>query len=183
MDGHPLGAIWPADDEDSIQIREVYSRYGLAMSQAQVLEHGMVNTIMVMRLLPTMLQHRDRAEWEAAFDHFYDVELAKTFGNMLRGIAALPKFPADLLDRLRIAKERRDHLAHRFFREHDLDFMSRPGRTSMIAECENLIELFTDLDRAIEAWATPQRERYGITKDWIDERMSEAEREAGARHA
>jgi len=46
----------------------------------------------------------------------------------------------------------------------------------------DLIELFTDLDRAIEAWAMPERERYGITKDWIDERMFEAERDAGARH-
>jgi hypothetical protein len=183
MQGYSRGAIWPAEDIDSIEIREVYARYGLAMSQAQVLEHGMVNTVMVMRLLPTMTQHGDRTEWEAAFDRFYDDELAKTFGNMLQGIATLPDIPTRLMDRLRAAKERRDHLAHRFFREHDIDFMSPPGRTAMIAECEDLIELFTDVDRAIENWAAPQRERYGITKKWIEERVAEAQREANARGA
>jgi hypothetical protein len=37
LDGYPRGAIWPNEDDESVQIREVYSRYGLAMYRAQVL--------------------------------------------------------------------------------------------------------------------------------------------------
>lgn len=40
MDGHEPGSIWPTGSFEEEQIREVYSRYGLAMYMAQVLEHG-----------------------------------------------------------------------------------------------------------------------------------------------
>jgi hypothetical protein len=179
--GFEPGAIWPADDPKSVQIREVYSRFGLAMYMAQVLEHGMVNALLVLRLLPTMQDYADRRSWDEAFERFYDAELAKTYGNMVRALedAALP---SDMLDRLRAAKSERDHLAHRFFREHDLDFMTLSGRTKMIAECEDLVELFQTLDRDLEAVVEPERNRFGITPEWIDEhvRLMEAEARSAA---
>lgn len=173
MDGYPPGAIWPAEDKDSIQIREVYSRYGLAMYQAQVLEHGMVNAVIIARMLPTMRNHSDKAAWEDAFDRAYDVELAKTFGNMLRALEALG-LPDDLMARLRAAKIERDHLAHRFFREHDEDFLGRAGRTRMIAACEDIIERFAAIDAELETVMQPLRERHGITAEWIETQMAAA---------
>jgi hypothetical protein len=142
------------------------------MSQAQVLEHGIVNTMLVFCLMPTMGAHATEESWQAAFDRFYDAEFGKTFGNMLKGLASIKDFPSDLLERLRGAKVERDHLAHRFFREHDMDFMTREGRTRMIAECEDLIERFGELDQMIEAFAHEQREKYGFTKEWIDEKVT-----------
>lgn len=173
MDGYSKGAIWPASDEDSVQIREVYSRYGLAMYQAQVLEHGMVNAVIVARMLPKMRDHSDRSAWEDAFDRAYDVELAKTFGNMLRALEPL-ELPEGLIGRLRVAKSERDRLAHRFFREHDEDFLSRSGRTVMIAECEDAIEMFTVIDADLEEHMRPQRERHGITSEWIERHLAAA---------
>lgn len=173
MKGYPPGAIWPTEDEDSMQIREVYSRYGLAMSQAQVLEHGMVNAVIIGRILPTMRQHPDRSSWENAFDQAYDSEFAKTFGNMLRALEPLA-LPADLMVRLHDAKVERDRLAHRFFREHDENFLCRSGRTRMIAECEDIIERFTTIDADLEAFMRPQSERYGITSEWVESHLSAA---------
>lgn len=173
MDGYPPGAIWPAEDEDSFQIREVYSRYGLAMYQAQVLEHGMVNAVIIARVLPAMRNHSDKAAWEDAFDRVYDVELAKTFGNMLRALEPLG-LPDDVIARLRAAKIERDHLAHRFFREHDEDFLSRAGRTRMIAACEDIIARFAAIDAELETVMQPLRERLGITAEWIETHMAAA---------
>jgi hypothetical protein len=173
MNGYPPGAIWPAEDKDSVQIREVYSRYGLAMYQAQVLEHGMVNAVIIARMLPTMHGYTGRSAWEGAFDRAYDAELAKTFGNMLRALEPLD-IPASLLERLRGAKSERDRLAHRFFREHDEDFLGRSGRTRMIAECEVAIELFSAIDADLEEHMRPQREKYGITSEWIEEHVAVA---------
>lgn len=178
MEGYPPGSIWPASDFDACQIREVYSRFGLAMFQAQVLEHGIVNALLVLRLMPTMNDYSDRQDWEAAFDRFYDVELSKTFGNMLKALQLLEDFPPDLIERLRSAKVERDYLAHRFFREHDMDFMTPEGRTKMIVECERLVELFQALDREVEGFVAPQRERFGITPEWIDEHVALMEKEA-----
>jgi hypothetical protein len=182
MDGYPPGSIWPADDEDAVQIREVYSRYGLAMYQVQVLEHGMVNAVIVGRMLPTMRRHPNRSAWEDAFDRAYDIELAKTFGNMLRALETL-NFPEELLKRLRSAKTERDRLAHRFFREHDRDFLSRAGRTRMIAECEDAIEMFSTIDADLEERIRPQRERHGITSEWIERHLAAALTAASARDA
>lgn len=173
MNGYPPGAIWPAEDAVSVQIREVYSRYGLAMYQAQVLEHGIVNAVIIARMLPTMRQYPDRTEWEKAFEQAYDLELAKTFGNMIRALEALA-LPDNLMGRLRQAKTERDRLAHRFFREHDENFLGPSGRTRMIAECENAIEQFSATDAELEAFMRPQRKRYGITQDWVEAHVAAA---------
>lgn len=171
MDGYPPGSIWPADDEDVVQIREVYSRYGLAMYQAQVLEHGIVNAVIIARILPMMRGYPNRSAWEDAFDRAYGIELAKTFGNMLRALDTL-NLPDELLERLRGAKAKRDRLAHRFFREHDVDFLSRVGRTRMIAECEEAIEMFSVIDADLEELIRPHREQHGITSEWIERHLA-----------
>lgn len=173
MDGFPPGAIWPADDPKSAQIREVYARYGLAMYQAQVLEHGVVNAVIIARVLPTMSNYADRRAWEESFDRAYDSELAKTFGNMLRALEPLG-LSDEIMVRLRGAKRERDRLAHRFFREHDENFLSQGGRTTMIAECEAAIESFSTVDADLEGHMRPLRERYGITEEWIEKQVAAA---------
>lgn len=173
MHDYAPGSLWPVTNEDDRQIREVYARYGLAMYQAQVLEHGLVNTLMIFRLLPTMKEYTDRYAWESAFDTFYSVETGKTFGNILKVIQLINNFPSDLLKKLRSAKSERDYLAHRFFREHDVDFMNFDGRIKMIVECERLIDLFQMLDKEIGGFARPYRERYGITSEKIRELMDQ----------
>lgn len=143
------------------------------MYQAQVLEHGMVNAVIVARMLPTMREHPDRSSWEVAFDRAYDAELAKTFGNMLRALESVG-LSCDLLTRLRTAKVERDRLAHRFFREHAENFLSRSGRTCMIAECEEAIESFGALDAELEELTRPRREQHGITAEWLDRLLAVA---------
>lgn len=174
MDSFPPGAIWPATDFDEVQIREVYSRYGLAMYMAQVLEHGMVNAAIVMGTLPTMRSHPDEASWHATFDRAYENGLALTYGNMLRQLEAIAEFPRPLLDRARAAKEDRDVLAHRFFRQNDLAFMNPAGRTAMIAECEERVELFKSLAEDIDAFIAPIQAKHGISQEWIERAMEQS---------
>jgi hypothetical protein len=84
-----LEAIWDVSDPESALIREVYARYGLAMYMAQVLEHAIVNALLVLRFLPTRPVHNSKESWESAFDDFYIGEFGKTFGNMLKTLALL----------------------------------------------------------------------------------------------
>ncbi len=174
MEGYPPGAIWPASGTDEVQIREVYSRYGLAMYMVQVLEHGMVNAAVVMRTLPSLRSHPNEARWHAAFDHAYETGLARTYGNMLKQLDAISEFPRSLLERLRDAKEDRDVLAHRFFRQHDLAFMNPDGRTTMIAWCEDRVELFQALSEEVDALIAPIRERHGISQEWVERAIEQS---------
>lgn len=168
MQGYAPGSIWPVTDTDEELIREVYSRYGLAMYMAQVLEHGMVNAVIIMHTLDTRRSHADEESWLVAFDAAYESGLAKTYGNMLRQLETLNGFPPDLLARLRAAKEDRDVLAHRFFRQNDVAFLNPRGRTAMIVWCEDRIELFKALSDEVDAFLEPIQERHGISKEWIE---------------
>lgn len=161
--------IWPVIDSEDAQVREVYSRYGLAMFMAQALEHGMVNAMLVLRLLPTVDSFTDRESWNVAFDEFHDAHFAKTFGNMIRALERISAIPDQLITRLRNAKIHRDRLAHRFFRDHAENFSSDHGRVLMIADCERLIELFRGIDAEIDALTLGVRTQFGIT----DERVRE----------
>lgn len=164
MNGHPPGAIWPTVEFDDIQIREVYARFGLSMYMAQVLEHGMVNAIVVMKMLPTARTHANNADWQCAIDNAFETGLARTYGNMVRQLETLPEFPPELLMRLKAVKDDRDILAHRFFRQNDMAFMNRGGRTSMIAWCEERAETFRALSDEIDSFLAPIQEQYGLTE-------------------
>lgn len=170
---NPTESIWPVEDDESALIREVYARYGLAMYMAQVLEHGIVNALLVLRFLPTRAHHKSKEVWEFAFDDFYSGELGKTLGNMVRTLSALEVVPEQIIGQLRTAKVTRDVLAHRFFRDNDLKFMTQSGRVEMIEFCEKAAEEFRSVDRELEAYCKPYRVRFGMTDQWIDEKCSE----------
>jgi hypothetical protein len=178
MQGYPPGGIWPVDDFDGAQTREVYARYGLAMYMVQVLEHGMVNAAIMLRTLPTMSAHPDATSWQDAFDQAYEAGLARTYGNMLKQLEAIGEFPRPLLERLRSAKEDRDVLAHRFFRQNDIAFINSDGRTHMIAWCEQRVELFQSLSDEIDAFVMPVCARYGLSKEWLDAKVDQYVKEA-----
>lgn len=171
MIGYEPGAIWPVNNPDEVQIREVYSRFGLAMYLAQVLEYGLVNVMAVFSIIPKRKTYCNNCEWEAAHDDFYKEELGNTFGTIMKKLQKMEVIPSELMARLWEAKEKRDYLAHRFFREHDKDFFVKEGRASMILECETIITIFSNLDHEIENMISPIREQYGITTVKIEEAL------------
>ncbi|MEO7384783.1 MAG: hypothetical protein ABIU18_07605 [Novosphingobium sp.] len=170
--------VWPVDDPESELIREVYARYGLAMFMAQVLEHAIVNMLLMLRFLPTRPDYTNAASWEGAFDDFCAGEFGKTFGNMLRTLESLELVPAVLLARLRQAKNVRDCLAHSFFRDNDLAFMTQQGRAQMIAFCDDAVGEFKAIDIEIDELCASQRDRYGITIEWLEQKFMEMQAQA-----
>lgn len=169
----PTDLIWPADDPESEVVREVYARYGLAMYSAQVLEHAIVNMVIVLRFMPTRSTHQSQESWEAAFDDFCIGEFGKTLGNMLRTLEKLNIVPEPLIERLRRAKEIRDVLAHRFFRKHDWDFMKQDGRAEMIVYCERAVEEFKAIDAELDTLCLSFLNQFGLTDECIKARYAE----------
>ncbi|WP_168727376.1 hypothetical protein [Sphingomonas sp. CCH10-B3] len=177
-----LEAIWDVSDPESALIREVYARYGLAMYMAQVLEHAIVNALLVLRFLPTRPVHNSKESWESAFDDFYVGEFGKTFGNMLKTLDSLCILPPEIILKLRAAKSTRDMLAHSFFRDHDLQFITQSGRVAMIDVCEAAIAEFKAADDELDAFCAPFRLRFGMTDEWIDQKFRELEAQAHEAH-
>ena len=179
---NPLESIWDAEDPESTLIREVYARYGLAMYMAQVLEHAVVNALLILQFLPTRPDHKSKESWESAFDDFYDGEFGRTFGNMLKTLDGLNILPPALISKLRAAKSTRDRLAHSFFRDRDLQFFTQSGRVSMIDDCEVAIAEFKAADGELEAFCAPFRLRFGMTDEWIEQKVRELETQAYETH-
>ena len=163
-------------DTESDDIKEVYARFGLALYCAQVLEHGIVNALVVVDLIPSR-RHlgRSKAEWEAAVDAFMGFHFDHTMGKLMHDLRSVSKIPTDLDELLKRALRKRNWLAHEFFRERATEFLTSTARDQMLTEVDECRDLFKAADEALENVVKPLRSAAGIT-DEILEREYEAMR-------
>src|SRR5438034_11431655 len=112
-------------------IREVYAYFGLAAYFGQVLEHGIVNAMVILRL-----PNRDRFT-RGDIDAFMDQQFENTLGKLIKTLRAEIALPADLEGILKQALKLRNWLCHDYFRERAREFMTEAGRAGMLAELED----------------------------------------------
>ena len=160
-------------DRDAL-VRDTYAHYGLAMYQAQVLEHGIVNAMLCARM-----PDRDRIT-RADIDAFRDRQFEKTLGALLRELGKHVEVPPDVADALTRALRLRNVLAHDYFRERATVFMTDEGCLAMIAELETYRETFSEADVRLAELVRPIRERFGVTDDRIQAESDEMLRGAEA---
>ena len=110
-----------SDAPDDELVKEVYAYFGLCMYMAQVFEAGLINILTALEAAASSQPTRRN------FDRLYVKHEALTFGNLLKGLEKHNFLPMDLLVEARKVKSLRDHLAHRYFREHVLDSMTIGG--------------------------------------------------------
>lgn len=107
----------------------------------------------------------DRNQHQVAFDAFMNDQFAQTMGNMIKRVRVLPEFDDDLIARVIAAKERRNSLAHHYWRERSVSFMTARGRTEMQKELWRDGDDFMQLDRDVEAATRASREKLGATDE------------------
>ncbi|WKZ29362.1 MAG: hypothetical protein QY323_01370 [Patescibacteria group bacterium] len=163
----------PVCDETE-EVKEVYAYFGLAVYAAQCLEHGLVNAMVCLRLIP---ERRSKvstvSEWEKEVDAFYDNEFRKTLGQMVSAFRQYVEMPADLIAGLTNALEIRNWLSHRYFRERAEDFMFPEGRKKMLVELLSSAETIRATDRQLESFIAPLLQKYRITQELLDEMRSQ----------
>ena len=103
-------------DDESEDIKEVYARFGLALYCAQVLEHGIVNALVVVDLIPSR-RHlaRSKAEWEVAVDEFMGLHFDHTMGKLMYDLRSISQIPADLDNLLKRALKKETGSLMNFF--------------------------------------------------------------------
>ncbi len=157
------------DDPESEHIKEVYARFGLALYCAQVLEHAIVNALVVVDLIPAR-RHlaRSKDEWAAAVDAFMGRHFEHTMGHLMRDLRSVTTIPSDLDDLLKRALKNRNWLAHEFFRERATEFLTATGREQMLAEVDECRDLLKAADDALENVIKPLLEAAGITDEILE---------------
>jgi len=163
-------------DDASWDRRETFAYFGFASYQVSVPETGLAHALLWSNFLTrvgkeyraTKGQGFDRAGYEAAFDKFMEQQFDQTMGNLLQQSNSVPELSAELKSRIRRAKERRDFLAHRFWRERCIEFATESGREKLRSELKSDAELFEQLDREVNEAMKVVRVKLGVKEEWLE---------------
>src|SRR5947209_1245642 len=117
-----------AMDDGNYHTREVYAHFGLAVYQAQVLEHGVVNLLTLAKIFP------DPAATREMFAPVMEQHFAQVFGRLAKEVAPYLGKDTELLTDLKDAVSVRNHLVHRYWREKIGLTLTARGKNRMIAE-------------------------------------------------
>jgi predicted lipoprotein len=150
----------PAPSDDVV--RDTYAHFGLAIFRAQVLEHGIVNAMVILRF-----RQKDRLS-RSDIDAFMDQRFENTLGRLIALLKADVSVPAHLKRQLNEALGLRNLLAHRYFRERAEQFMSEAGALSMQHELQAAQEVFRAADRALTSLVQPIADANGLTAERIE---------------
>lgn len=163
-------AITMTEHDDSEHVKEVYARFGLAVYCAQVLEHGLVNALVILDLIPSRLHlARSLDEWRTEADAFMDRHFEATMGRMMKNLHDITQVGTDLESLLRDALKKRNWLVHDYFRERATEFMSSAGREHMLREVDECRDLFQSAEQRLEGVVAPLRSKAGITDELLEQ--------------
>ena len=166
------------DNSDGEHNKTVYAYFGLAIYASQVLEHGLVNALLVLDLIPKASAIATPETWADKVDSFYETEFKRTLGSLVRRLRDVTTVSNELEELLRRALEKRNWLSHHYFRERAMEFLSVTGRDQMITELEEVRELFDAADKALDAVMKPIRQQYGYTDELLAKTEEEMLRQA-----
>ena len=156
------------------QARDTFAHFGLAMYLAQVLEHGVVNALVILRLPERGQMSRQD------IDDFMEGRFQKTLGTLLRQLKSeIGSIPGGLDLMLSGALRLRNFLAHDYFRERAEQFVTRGGCGQMIRELQDYQELFDKADKLLGDALAPLRNEHGITDAMLDEEYKKMCRSLG----
>lgn len=166
--------------DESDHCKEVYAHHGLAMFRAQCVEQSIVQLLIFFDFFRKNVSGYTTLEkWEQDFDAFDQALSAKTMGQLMKHLASLGAVDPSLEPLLFDALAKRNHLAHRFFVDHALNFLSAPGRDSMIQELETAGELFNKIEDTLNPITYELCEKYGLTQEKLKEIERKLFAEAG----
>ncbi len=155
--------------------KEIYAFFGLASYSAQVIEAGVINLAVVLRVPEVNVITRDQ------FDELYNSLGKRTFGQLLKIAKPLIEL-SDTEERiLDEALELRNMLIHRYFSERAEEFMSRAGQNDMKVELQSIIGKFTEADNIIERIYLPLWKKYGVTEEFVESEMERVYKDAALR--
>lgn len=147
--------------------KELYAFFGLAFYKANVLEHGVLNLAVALLAQGELeITVNDVKKLYESFD-------TKTFGHVLRVAKERYSFSKEFSLSLDQALAYRNHLAHGFFKKHDIDHMSASGRRRMIDELIDMWVHFAKVDKIMDEYWVSAWEEHGVTKEWIEKQMLE----------
>ena len=149
-------------DSEAEQIKEVYTRFGLAVYMANCLEHQLAIT------LASQYGPGPTRITGAEFDDLLERKLSKTMGQLVRELGELADMSDDEEQRWQQAVSNRNWLAHGYFRERATDIFCEAGRVTMIQELQEAADSFMALDHILTEGTMEWAEPMGINRPFAN---------------
>jgi hypothetical protein len=168
----------PDDEYDTgTDTKTLYALFGLAIYKANVLEHTLVNTLAIARLI-TAAEQGERLISDPWAQGFKDM-MGKLIRRAEPHVSAYPEVVNDLTHSLK----RRNFLVHHFWRERIQETVAEAGRTRLGADLRADCRLFAQTDeRLTERVFNPLAAKQGITPEMIMAQYARERREAMRRY-
>lgn len=163
----PLGREDDLDDHN-YQVREVYAQYGLSSYLGQVMEKGVVN------LLTLHANIESPNPTQQSFDVFFEKFAGYTLGRLITAVEKSFPEEVETIAALRRALPIRNFLAHDFFWDRAVQFMSFSGREAMFSEIVSMHEPFHSADVLVSALVHRVAEAGGITPEQFEANLADA---------
>ena len=153
--------------DKSVQYREVFACFGLAMYHTQCLEKE------IGILLATQFNPRFLASNEEKRDRAFDAAFAKTLGMLITELKKTMNVPSDLEARLVQAVKARNWLSHHYFWERSGHILTEEGREYMIEELTKTAEEMNQLDNLLTTLGMEWFKQHGITNELLQEHLAQ----------
>jgi hypothetical protein len=152
-------------DPESVQIREVYAQFGVAIYMAQALERTLGIA------LATVYRSGPRRITRGQYDSLLQSNFEKTLGQLVAKLRKSVAIPRESEDMLSEALRKRNWLVHDYFWERAASFNRPEGRQSMIDELKTLIEYLEEVDARFTAIVEEWGDKHGVTQATVDREM------------
>jgi len=149
-------------DIKSQQIREVFANYGLALYQAQCLEKQ------IAILLGGKYEIKPQKLTRYRYDEILDSHMEHTFGKLVHDLQSKMNLSSDINNKLELAVEQRNWLAHFYWWDRVSEFNYHNGRELMLDELKKIATLFEELDEYFVAIAKNWLNDIGVTQEILD---------------
>jgi len=165
------------EDPESEHCKTVYAHAGLALYLSQCFEKGIENFLMLNSRVTGQCITLEQ------LDAFEESIEKRTLGRLLRDLKEHVDLKEGGADTLAEALQRRNFLAHRFFKERAEEFFSEAGRDRMVSELEKDQELLREADLKVSLICKALFRFLGISEEAIEEEYREIKEKAEANTA
>ena len=158
---------------------EVFAYFGKAIFMANVVETALAQTLMQVEFMKGVRNEFVRTKghnfspkkYEQDFDAFMKEQISKTMGKLKLRVEEMARFDDKLKSRISQATERRNFLAHHFWRESGTLLLTKAGRDKMIGELKGDCDIFERLEQDIIEATKPIRQELGIRDEELNARV------------
>ena len=147
---------------DTDQYKEVYARFGLCIFHFQVLEHQLLNMILIINKQMNIKMSDE--EYNQIFYSYSD----NTMGKLIEKVSTLFRFDEKIRAKLWDIHQKRNFYAHHYFKDRSTKWYTIEGRFEMIQEID-LVDMKTkELEENLVILAEPLVKSLGLTDEIIE---------------